>query len=411
MIKTIVNEVFSKKEYQPLTNDFKDIFMDILFFQVSAHLFWYSNQIANILEWDVNYEIRNQPFIFNLLLGWGEKKDYDYYISLLLKNKILKKILQDDNLHPYYFSPRQITRNVLLDISKMNVDNPTLLLECYNECLKKILLNVYSYLKDNNNFTDYKSNSLLEEIISNTGIYNELFSCVCSEEEWNNKNEYYLKKKDIRTFTFPNKNKDLSFYKDFIILISLRSYQISTTKLDDNIIKEKINNINNYDNFLIEKAIVSISDYLKYQDIFHNQFISSLFWLFLKPQEWYTTKYNAYFDTMYFVYDMKPIKIKYKKIEFPSNIKYKMILKPLAKKVIDYMNMKENKNPRLLILEKDCPEDIKDFLMDYRTSSDDFYYALDNGYVNYELLTDTPLKDLTSEDFNLLSWYFDLIVF
>jgi hypothetical protein len=39
MIKTIVNEVFSKKEYQPLTNDFKDIFMDILFFQVSAHLF------------------------------------------------------------------------------------------------------------------------------------------------------------------------------------------------------------------------------------------------------------------------------------------------------------------------------------------------------------------------------------
>jgi hypothetical protein len=65
----------------------------------------------------------------------------------------------------------------------MNVDNPTLLLECYNECLKKILLNVYSYLKDNKNFTDYKSNSLLEEIISNTGVYNELFSCVCSEEE------------------------------------------------------------------------------------------------------------------------------------------------------------------------------------------------------------------------------------
>lgn len=44
------------------------------------------------------------------------------------------------------------------------------------------------------------------------------------------------------------------------------------------------------------------------------------------------------------------------------------------------------------------PEDVLNFHLNIKTSSDDFWYCLENGYIGIELITSTPIQELTKKD-------------
>ncbi len=46
----------------------------------------------------------------------------------------------------------------------------------------------------------------------------------------------------------------------------------------------------------------------------------------------------------------------------------------------------------------EVPQNFRDFQQNILTSSVDFWYSLNNGYVNLELITDTKLEDLTKKE-------------
>lgn len=47
---------------------------------------------------------------------------------------------------------------------------------------------------------------------------------------------------------------------------------------------------------------------------------------------------------------------------------------------------------------EDVPQEFIDFQEDILTSSDPFWYALNNGHINIQLITDDNLEDLSHKD-------------
>lgn len=80
-----------------------------------------------------------------------------------------------------------------------------------------------------------------------------------------------------------------------------------------------------------------------------------------------------------------------------------MILKPIIAELEAYAK----KVPVEEWTEEDTPKNIWEFHDNIKTSSDDFWYCLNNGYIDLELITDTKLQDLTKLDLDVIEQIVD----
>lgn len=72
-----------------------------------------------------------------------------------------------------------------------------------------------------------------------------------------------------------------------------------------------------------------------------------------------------------------------------------MELLPIVQKVEEYA---KEVPPYEWEDDSNIPEDVLNFHLKVKTSSDDFWYSLENGYIGVELITSTPIQDLTKKD-------------
>lgn len=75
-----------------------------------------------------------------------------------------------------------------------------------------------------------------------------------------------------------------------------------------------------------------------------------------------------------------------------------MILKPIIKELEEY----SKKIPIDKWTEENTPEHIWEFRDNIKTSSDDFWYCLNNGYIDISLITDKKLQDLTKDEIDTI---------
>lgn len=75
-----------------------------------------------------------------------------------------------------------------------------------------------------------------------------------------------------------------------------------------------------------------------------------------------------------------------------------MILKPVIAELEAYAKIV----PVEEWTEENTPNNIWEFHDSVKTSSDDFWYCLNNGYINLHLITDTKLKDLSKKDIDII---------
>lgn len=458
-VKTELVKFLYEDRFKDIPSELRKKILDIVIYQISIYLTlkaipFSGSKIKDLLKikiWDS--ALHNHPF---LLLS-----KILFVHSSLTVDEILKRSIEDNQYFDFiqksededisykvfYSNPNSI-RSVILSREDYNIDDEMALKLCevYNLTIKTSFLKIYEYLLDNANF-DYNVNIKgLNAIADKKPWYSSLFSTIITEKEWNIKGEKYLENPN----TTQRANTDFSYGWEFwkflsdledLFIIRYLQYQslwlkhefnstdkynivtsmflkkLSLGNLEGVSDSDLLENIADYfqDWFIDKKeplnyklkAILSITDFQKNKDIvdMHNRFTLWFFGLFLAKSTKNMFTIENFGDNLCLVDNIKPKPSDFKPVSFPKDIPYNMQLKPLAKEVIDYYNIKKIKSVLNLVKEKDCVGNIWRFFNEYRTSSDDFYYAIENGYIDYQLLTDTPFEKLTTSDLLLLRWY------